>query len=118
MTTLWLIVLCGVLAIIYAIWATSSVLRADPGSDKMQEIAAADARRRAGLSAAAIHHHRHRRRGDFPHRRLSSSAGWSAVGFAVGAILSGAAGFVGMNVSVRANVRTAQAADQLARRRA
>ena len=41
MTTLWLIVLCGVLAIIYAIWATSSVLRADAGNAKMQEIAAA-----------------------------------------------------------------------------
>ena len=41
MTTLWLIVLCGVLAIVYAIWATSSVLAADAGSAKMQEIAAA-----------------------------------------------------------------------------
>jgi K(+)-stimulated pyrophosphate-energized sodium pump len=41
MTTLWLIVLCGVLALIYAIWATSSVLRADAGSARMQEIAAA-----------------------------------------------------------------------------
>ncbi|MDE2375389.1 MAG: sodium/proton-translocating pyrophosphatase, partial [Hyphomicrobiales bacterium] len=41
MTTLWLIVLCGVLAILYAIWATSSVMRADPGSAKMQEISAA-----------------------------------------------------------------------------
>ena len=41
MTTLWLIVLCGVLALIYAIWATSWVMRANPGSEKMQEIAAA-----------------------------------------------------------------------------
>src|ERR1039457_6374161 len=40
-TTLWLIVLCGVLAIVYAIWATYSVMQADPGSEKMQEIAAA-----------------------------------------------------------------------------
>ena len=41
METLWLIVLCGVLAIVYAIWATRSVLAADAGSEKMQEIAAA-----------------------------------------------------------------------------
>ena len=41
MDTLWLIVLCGALAIVYAIWATRSVLAADAGSEKMQEIAAA-----------------------------------------------------------------------------
>src|SRR5205807_2518805 len=40
-TTLWLIVLCGVLAIVYAIWATRSVLQADAGSARMQEISAA-----------------------------------------------------------------------------
>jgi K(+)-stimulated pyrophosphate-energized sodium pump len=109
MTTLWLIVLCGVLAIIYAIWATASVLRADPGSARMQEIAAAV---REGAQA-------------YLRRQYTTIAivgvvifvivgyflGWLVgVGFAVGAILSGAAGFVGMNVSVRANVRTAQAA--------
>ena len=41
METLWLIVVCGVLAIVYAIWATLSVMWADAGSEKMQEIAAA-----------------------------------------------------------------------------
>ena len=41
MNTLWLIVLCGALAIVYAIWATRSVLAADAGSEKMQEISAA-----------------------------------------------------------------------------
>src|SRR2546429_5661971 len=41
MSALWLIVLCGVLAILYAIWAIRSVLAADPGSARMQEIAAA-----------------------------------------------------------------------------
>src|ERR1700693_2713745 len=41
MNTLWMIVGCGVLAILYGIWATGSVLRADAGSAKMQEISAA-----------------------------------------------------------------------------
>jgi K(+)-stimulated pyrophosphate-energized sodium pump len=109
MTTLWLIVACGVLAIIYAIWATRSVLQADPGSARMQEISAAV---REGAQA-------------YLRRQYSTIAvvgivifvivgyflGWLVgIGFAVGAILSGAAGFIGMNVSVRANVRTAQAA--------
>src|SRR5579862_3275420 len=109
MQTLWLIVACGVLAIVYAIWATRSVLSADAGNEKMQEIAAAI---REGAQA-------------YLKRQYSTIAvvgvviflivgyflGWLvAVGFAVGAILSGSAGFIGMNVSVRANVRTAQAA--------
>src|SRR5689334_12897514 len=41
MTALWMIVLCGVLSIVYAIWATASVLKADAGNARMQEIAAA-----------------------------------------------------------------------------
>ena len=109
MNTLWLIVASGALAIVYAIWATRSVLNADPGSERMQEIAAAV---REGAQA-------------YLKRQYSTIAvvgiviflivgyflGWLvAVGFAIGAILSGAAGFIGMNVSVRANVRTAQAA--------
>src|SRR6201986_2669519 len=109
MTALWLIVLCGALSIVYAIWATSSVLRADAGNPRMQEIAAAV---REGAQAYL--------------RRQYTTIGLVgivifallayflgiivAVGFAIGAILSGAAGFIGMNVSVRANVRTAQAA--------
>ncbi|HVX70714.1 MAG TPA: sodium-translocating pyrophosphatase [Mycobacteriales bacterium] len=109
MTALWVIVLCGALSIVYAIWATSSVLGADAGNPRMQEIAAAV---REGAQAYL--------------RRQYTTIGivgivifallayflgvLVAVGFAVGAILSGAAGFIGMNVSVRANVRTAQAA--------
>src|SRR5436309_9783964 len=108
-TTLWLIVLCGALAIAYAVWATRSVLQANAGSARMQEISAAV---REGAQA-------------YLKRQYSTIAvvgiviflivgyflGWLvAIGFAVGAILSGSAGFIGMNVSVRANVRTAQAA--------
>jgi len=109
MTTLWLIVLCGVLALLYAIWATSSVMRADPGSEKMQEIAAAVREgaqaylRRQYTTIAVV--------GVVIFVIVGYLLGWLVgIGFAVGAILSGAAGFVGMNVSVRANVRTAQAA--------
>jgi len=109
METLWLIVLCGVLAIVYAIWATYSVLQADPGSEKMQQIAAAVREgaqaylRRQYATIAGV--------GVVIFLIVGFFLGWLvAVGFAIGAILSGATGFIGMNVSVRANVRTAQAA--------
>ena len=109
MTTLWLIVGCGVLAIVYGIWATLSVLRADQGSARMQEISAAV---REGAQAYL------KRQyttigivGVVIFLIIGFTLGWLvAIGFAVGAILSGAAGFIGMNVSVRANLRTAQAA--------
>jgi K(+)-stimulated pyrophosphate-energized sodium pump len=109
MTALWLIVLCGVLAILYAVWAIRSVLASDPGSTRMQEIAAAV---REGAQAYL------KRQyttigivGILIFLILAYFLGTSvAIGFLIGAVLSGAAGFIGMNVSVRANVRTAQAA--------
>src|SRR5665647_134246 len=109
MNTLWMIVGCGVLAIVYGIWATLSVLSADQGTARMQEISAAV---REGAQA-------------YLKRQYATigmvgvvilviigfTLGWLvAVGFAIGAVLSGLTGFIGMNVSVRANVRVAQAA--------
>src|SRR5437773_9485664 len=109
MTALWVIVACGLLAIGYAVWATRSVLAADPGSAKMQEIAAAvregaqDYLRRQYTTIGIV--------GIVIFLIVGWLLGWLvAIGFLIGAVLSGAAGFIGMNVSVRANVRTAQAA--------
>ena len=115
MTSLWLIILGGLLSIVYGAYTVQKLMQADAGNKRMQEIAAAIARRRAGLSESPIS----------DHRRLSASSSspliWfllgdlAAIGFLIGAVLSGRAGFIGMNVSVRANVRTAQAAtDSLA----
>ncbi|MCA0432526.1 MAG: sodium-translocating pyrophosphatase [Proteobacteria bacterium] len=108
-TALWLIVLAGALSVVYGIITTRGLLAADAGTARMQEISAAV---REGASA-------------YLKRQYTTIFGvgvviflltwwllghYAAIGFAIGAILSGVAGFIGMNVSVRANVRVAQAA--------
>jgi K(+)-stimulated pyrophosphate-energized sodium pump len=111
MTVLWFSIACGLLAIVYGAVTANSIMKASPGNARMQEIAAAI---QAGASA-------------YLNRQyttigivgvvvfviLFAVLTWqAAIGFAIGAILSGAAGYIGMNVSVRANVRTAEGARQ------
>ena len=109
MTTLWLIVGCGLLAIVYGIWAIQSVLSADSGSKRMQEIS--DAVREGAQAYLKRQYTTIAIAGVVIFVIIGFTLGWLvAIGFAIGAILSGATGFIGMNVSVRANVRVAQAA--------
>ncbi|MCS6625196.1 sodium-translocating pyrophosphatase [Roseibacterium beibuensis] len=108
---LWLVIAAGALGVLYGLIQTAALMKASTGNDKMREIAAAI---QEGASAYL--------------RRQYTTIGmvgvviliaayfligpWAAIGFVIGAVLSGLAGFAGMLISVRANVRTAQAASE------
>jgi len=101
----------GFLSIIYGVWAIRSILIADTGSERMQEIAVAI---QQGASAYLNRQYRTIALvGIVIAGIVAGLLGLKvAVGFLIGATLSGVAGYVGMLVSVRANVRTTQAASE------
>ena len=105
---LWFVMLCGALALLYGLFAGRSVLAASPGNERMREIAGA-------VQEGA---------GAYLNRQYRTIAvvgaavcvlvfvflgAFSGIGYLIGAVFSAATGYVGMNVSVRANVRTAEA---------
>lgn len=105
----WVVIGCGVLALLYGLFMIRSILSLSTGTEQMQKIASAIQvgakaylnRQYSVITAVGV----------VILAALSLLLGWKVgLGFAIGAILSGLAGYIGMNISVRANVRTAEAA--------
>ena len=111
MSALVFALICGVLAVAYGAWSVTWILKQPEGNERMREIAAA-----VQQGASAYLNRQYTTIGMvgvalFLVIGLVPQLSWAtAIGFAIGSVLSGLAGYIGMNISVRSNLRTAEAA--------